>query len=786
VCLLGPHELLSARDDWTTRLRAHVERAEAAAAEAEDESSGSTGSSKMNEFAVSEIHIIHAEVKLMKLICDGVVVDVSANQFGGLAALGFLEEVNAFIGKDEIFKRSIVLIKAWGFYEGRLLGAHHALISTYALETLVLYILNRFHRELSTPLEVLHKFLVFFATFDWDNNAVSVVGPIPLDDLDAATGPIGKRPEVHAEGALLTPDFMWRMMDKYGNDSVTAKLAGTKPGDPKPAHRPMARKYLNVVDPLLSSNNLGRSVSQGNAKRIRKALALGAKRLTALRESSTGGECFGAVRMLEQFFGNTMRHRRLGPMPHLPMAGASTPAGFAGRNHADEVSMTPARCPRTGAVSVLASPSSPSQYQSPLPPARDSPVVGSASSRMATKGTEAPAAKVAGRRPTLADDADGGMPARRLEMTSPRKEGGDGGGSDDAVAEDHWPHLERVGTRCPVLQRAEKAAAAEKAERDLHGEERGPFWGRWDPLPASEAIAQHARAFATSEGFPTTHSEGMSQGGKGGRCPVLAAAAREEEEVVASAIPSGCPFHFESRREADERRMDPIESTHAARSDGSSDESSKEAKSASPTGPLSDGDGEGKAADVKPADEKVRGREAGSAAAAARSPAAGAPRAHVDGRSTRPHAPRDELPDVLPGARAANPAAAATRAAVETRSRGASPSDRRRRRRKARHGRLHRRLRSHLEPPPVRPGVPPPRDRSHAIVRRDGRDRDARGCPATVRWPKGRRRRCGVQPAAEQGRRRPRRARQERQLGRGRRGQGGRGTPAPASRRAAE
>ena len=166
-------------------------------------------------------------------------------------------------------------------------------------------------------------------------------------------------------------------------------------------------------------------------------------------------------------------------------------------------------------------------------------------------------------------------------------------GSADAVAEDHWPHLERVGTRCPVLQRAEKAAAAEKAERDLHGEERGPFWGRWDPLPASEAIAQHARAFASSEGFPTTHSEGMAQGGKGGRCPVLAAAAREEEEVVASAIPSGCPFHFESRREADERRMDPIESTHAARSDGSSDESSKEAKSASPTGPLSDGDGEG-------------------------------------------------------------------------------------------------------------------------------------------------------------------------------------------------
>lgn len=57
------------------------------------------------------IHIIHAEVKLMKCIADGMVVDISANQFGGLATLGFLEEVDAFIALGGIFKRSIILIK---------------------------------------------------------------------------------------------------------------------------------------------------------------------------------------------------------------------------------------------------------------------------------------------------------------------------------------------------------------------------------------------------------------------------------------------------------------------------------------------------------------------------------------------------------------------------------------------------------------------------------------------------------------------------------------------------
>lgn len=37
-----------------------------------------------------------------------------------------------------------------------MLGAHHGLISTYALETLVLYVFNRYHREISSPIQVRH------------------------------------------------------------------------------------------------------------------------------------------------------------------------------------------------------------------------------------------------------------------------------------------------------------------------------------------------------------------------------------------------------------------------------------------------------------------------------------------------------------------------------------------------------------------------------------------------------------------------------------------------------
>ena len=786
VCLLGPHELLS-RDDWTVRLRAHVERAEAAAAEASAELG-----SPAAEFAVSEIHIIHAEVKLMKLICDGVVVDVSANQFGGLAALGFLEEVNAFIGKGEIFKRSIVLIKAWGFYEGRMLGAHHALISTYALETLVLYIFNRFHKELSTPLEVLHKFLVFFADFDWDKFAVSVHGPVPLEDLHKVTGPIGKRPEVHAEGALLTPDFMWRMMDKYGNESVSAKLGGGANSTP----RHMARKYLNVVDPLLSSNNLGRSVSQGNAKRIRKALALGAQRLTALRESSTGGECFGAVRMLEQFFGNTMRHRRLGPMPHLPMA-PSTP-GFAGRNHADEVSMTPARCPRTGAVSVLASPSSPSQYQSPLPRSVDGQPPGSASSRMATKGTEAPAARTRRKTPVAAgedgEEDDGRGWRRRLRAQA----------AGDGIAREE----RRIGRRrrrplaAPRARRHPMPRAPARGERGARGEgssaistgrNAGPFGAAGIPSRRRRP-SPNTPGLSRPRGFPALDAR---EGTKGTRCPVLAAAAREEDEVVASA-------NARSRRAT---RGWPYSSVRGAPTRRRLGGGTRRIGGALGEAGLGGGGGGGSAAGLgggslgrflrrvveggqeRVADRSVvrrrrrrrQGRRAGSVEtvrvasdASEKAPAAPQRRpqldldparsaatrpADLDGRSPGADAPRDELPDVLPGARAARrpAAAAAARAAGQARAGGAP------RRVRRRLGRVHRQPRGHMEPPPVRPGVPSPRDRANASVRGYGR-RPSRVTAAQVwrvqqqqrrRRPQGRRRRRGgVQQAQQPGRRR--------------------------------
>lgn len=64
-------------------------------------------------------------------------------------------QVDRLIGKDHLFKHSIILIKAWCYYESRILGAHHGLISTYALESLILYIFHMFNSSLNGPLAVI-------------------------------------------------------------------------------------------------------------------------------------------------------------------------------------------------------------------------------------------------------------------------------------------------------------------------------------------------------------------------------------------------------------------------------------------------------------------------------------------------------------------------------------------------------------------------------------------------------------------------------------------------------
>ncbi|KAL2479333.1 PAP/OAS1 substrate-binding domain superfamily [Abeliophyllum distichum] len=250
------------------------------------------------EFVVKDVQLICAEVKLVKCIVQNIVVDVSFNQIGGLCTLCFLEKVDRLIGKNHLFKRSIILIKAWCYYESRILGAHHGLISTYALETLVLYIFHLFHSTLDGPLAVLYKFLDYFSKFDWETYCISLNGPVRISSLPVI---VAETPEDGSGDLLLTEDFLRSCVEMF---SVPTRFVDQK-------SRGFQQKHLNIVDPLKDNNNLGRSISKGNFYRIRSAFSYGAKKLGRILLQPEDG----IANELQIFFSSAMQRHGCGQKP---------------------------------------------------------------------------------------------------------------------------------------------------------------------------------------------------------------------------------------------------------------------------------------------------------------------------------------------------------------------------------------------------------------------------------------------------------------------------------------
>ncbi|KAL0460361.1 UNVERIFIED_CONTAM: hypothetical protein Slati_0663300 [Sesamum latifolium] len=218
------------------------------------------------DFEVKDTQFIDAEVKLVKCLVRNIVIDISFNQLGGLSTLCFLEQVDRLVGRNHLFKRSIILVKTWCYYESRILGAHHGLISTYALETLILYIFHLFHSSLSGPLAVLHRFLDYYSQFDWENYCISLKGPVcklSLPDI------VVKMPESGRKDLLLSEEFLENCIEMF---SVSSRGLEAQP-------KAFQTKHLNIIDPLKENNNLGRSVHRGNFYRIRSAFKYGARKL---------------------------------------------------------------------------------------------------------------------------------------------------------------------------------------------------------------------------------------------------------------------------------------------------------------------------------------------------------------------------------------------------------------------------------------------------------------------------------------------------------------------------
>ena len=116
-------------------------------------------------------------------------VSIIATGREDLCLLAFIEEFSTLVAQDDLFKRSLCLIRAWFLYEGRYyenlqcpgkINPLRGFLTENAFAILVMAIFNVHAGKIRMPLHALCIFLAEYAGLDWANVCVTLQGVVPF------------------------------------------------------------------------------------------------------------------------------------------------------------------------------------------------------------------------------------------------------------------------------------------------------------------------------------------------------------------------------------------------------------------------------------------------------------------------------------------------------------------------------------------------------------------------------------------------------------------------------
>jgi len=243
----------------------------------------------------------------IKCLVDNVSVDVEANQLGNLTLVAFLEEADQRIqsssGCPHLFKKSLLLIKAWWLYETRPMTASCAttLLDSNALAVMVLALLSSppvlatalceqgspFGNEdrlgsstpicWTSPIQVVMAFFSIYARFPWDRYCVTIDGPQPLPVSHIQSSPNTSGPRNgfwEVEQSFISRRVLpLEMMEKYKPvfglvpcGHQTSEEEGSGSSSPLPGNREDAAPHIPVLQPQASGDSLSLALGRANSE----------------------------------------------------------------------------------------------------------------------------------------------------------------------------------------------------------------------------------------------------------------------------------------------------------------------------------------------------------------------------------------------------------------------------------------------------------------------------------------------------------------------------------------
>lgn len=199
-----------------------------------------------------------------------------------------------------LFRRTLILIKSWCLYEGLITGSNIGLLASYAIEVLVIYLFNNFHKTFKNELEAFVEFFKIIKKIDWENFSISIEGLIPLEIVEE------EKLLEYLENKEKSKDQIFSMKDFmtfYNNYYKYREIEKMQNSGNKAI---LNTKYFNILDPLSVTNNIGRSVNFHNFSKIKKVFELTAKDLENIISNRNKYNPYNYINMLLRLFKKTL------------------------------------------------------------------------------------------------------------------------------------------------------------------------------------------------------------------------------------------------------------------------------------------------------------------------------------------------------------------------------------------------------------------------------------------------------------------------------------------------
>ena len=198
---------------------------------------------------------------MVRCTVAAVSVDISLNGAGAAAAAALLECADAWVGRNHLFKRSMLLLKAMlnfdvpEYHPSRpfLNESSAGTFSSWCLSIMMLSLLNSHPIPVDSPLRAVVLFVEEYADFDWGTHMITMDGPVHMY--------LNTRPRPTVQPRFITRKRL-HPFRQFAHDTALHKQD----------EQHFDIRSVNVQDPLRPAANAARSVSRAGLQAISAGL----------------------------------------------------------------------------------------------------------------------------------------------------------------------------------------------------------------------------------------------------------------------------------------------------------------------------------------------------------------------------------------------------------------------------------------------------------------------------------------------------------------------------------